>query len=43
VNNLFDLDPPFVQFPGNQGSASYYSMFDDPRGRYVYVRIKKSL
>ncbi len=43
VNNVFDRDPPFVLNPGNQGSPSYYSLFDDPRGRYVYVRIKKTL
>jgi outer membrane receptor protein involved in Fe transport len=42
VNNIFDFDPPYVQNPGNQGFPSFYSLFDDPRGRYVYVRIKKT-
>ncbi len=42
VNNIFDHEPPYVLNPGGQNFRSYYSTFDDPRGRYVYCRIKKS-
>jgi outer membrane receptor protein involved in Fe transport len=42
VNNLFDREPPYVYNPGGQNFRSYYSTFDDPRGRYVYLRIKKT-
>lgn len=42
VNNLFDNEPPYVFNPGGQNFRSYYSTFDDPRGRYVYLRVKKS-
>lgn len=37
-NDIFDYDPPFV------GSApGFISRFVDPRGRYLYVNVKKSL
>lgn len=42
VNNLLDNEPPYVFNPGGQSFRSYYSTFDDPRGRYVYARIRKS-
>lgn len=42
VNNVFDNEPPYVLNPGGQSFRSYYSTFDDPRGRYLYLRVKKS-
>ncbi len=42
VNNLFDNEPPYVFNPGGQNFRSFYSTFDDPRGRYVYFKVKKS-
>lgn len=42
-NNLADSEPPYVQNPGGQSIAAYYSTYDDPRGRYYYVRVRKSL
>lgn len=42
VNNLMDEEPPYVFNPGGQNFRSYYSTFDDPRGRYVYFRMRKS-
>lgn len=42
VNNLMDEEPPYVLNPGSQNFRSYYSTFDDPRGRYVYFRVRKS-
>ena len=41
-NNLFDSKPPYVQNPGGP-IVSYYSTYDDPRGRFIYLRMKKSL
>jgi iron complex outermembrane recepter protein len=37
ANNVFDREPPYT----TDGFA-YYSSFNDPRMRFVYVRIKKS-
>lgn len=42
VNNLMDEEPPYVFNPGGQNFRSYYSTFDDPRGRYAYFRVRKS-
>jgi outer membrane receptor protein involved in Fe transport len=42
VNNLFDREPPYVFNPGGQSFRSFYSTFDDPRGRYLYFKVKKS-
>jgi iron complex outermembrane recepter protein len=42
-NNIADAEPPYVQNPGGQSIAAYYSTYDDPRGRYFYVRVRKSL
>lgn len=42
VNNVFDREPPYVFNPGGQNFRSYYSTFDDPRGRYLYFRVKKA-
>jgi outer membrane receptor protein involved in Fe transport len=42
VNNIFDKYPPYVLNPASQSFRSFYSTFDDPRGRYVYLRIKKT-
>jgi hypothetical protein len=42
VNNLFDNEPPYVFNPGGQNFRSYYSTFDDPRGQYVYMRVRKT-
>jgi hypothetical protein len=42
VNNLMDEEPPYVFNPGGQNFRSYYSTFDDPRGRYVYMKVKKN-
>ena len=41
-NNLFNSRPPYVQNPGGP-IVSYYSTYDDPRGRFIYLRMKKSL
>jgi outer membrane receptor protein involved in Fe transport len=41
-NNVADAEPPFVQNPGGQSNAAYYSTYDDPRGRYLYLRIRKN-
>lgn len=41
-NNVADAEPPFVQNPGTQGFATYYSTYDDPRGRFLYLRIRKN-
>lgn len=38
VLNVFDRDPPF--YTDNYG---FYSRYDDPRQRFAYVQIKKSL
>jgi outer membrane receptor protein involved in Fe transport len=42
MNNVFDREPPYVFNPGGQNFRSFYSTFDDPRGRYVYLRIRKT-
>jgi outer membrane receptor protein involved in Fe transport len=42
INNLADAEPPYVQNPGSTGFATYYSTYDDPRGRFLYLRIRKN-
>jgi hypothetical protein len=39
VRNLLDRDPPFRSDAG----AGFYSRYEDPRGRFVSLQIKKSL
>ena len=38
ASNVLDTDPPFYT-----DSTGFYSRYDDPRQRFVYVQIKKSL
>jgi iron complex outermembrane receptor protein len=41
-NNLADAEPPYV-YNGGGSFRSYYSAYDDPRGRYLYFKVKKTL
>jgi outer membrane receptor protein involved in Fe transport len=38
ISNVLDTDPPF-----SSDSTGFYSRYDDPRQRYVYLQIKKNL
>jgi hypothetical protein len=42
LNNVADSEPPYIANPGSGNFTSFYSHYDDPRGRYAYVRVKKS-
>ena len=39
IRNLLDDDPPFR----SEATGGFYSRFDDPRGRFVSLEVKKSL
>lgn len=39
IRNLLDRDPPFR----SDSLGGYYSRFDDPRGRFISVEIKKTM
>jgi hypothetical protein len=39
VRNLLDDDPPFR----SEATGGFYSRFDDPRGRFLSLEVKKSL
>lgn len=42
INNVLDAEPPYIANPGSGNFNSYYSPYDDPRGRYFYLRVRKT-
>jgi outer membrane receptor protein involved in Fe transport len=42
LNNVLDGEPPYIANPGSGNFTSYYSNYDDPRGRYLYLRVRKT-